>query len=53
MLDYEENPSIVPRMRMDDNEQPVGVTTTSFVVEFELLPEQEMNGPIDEYVCFE
>jgi hypothetical protein len=35
---------------MDDSGQPVGVTTTSFVVEFELVPEQETNGPVDEYV---
>ena len=47
------NLDIVPKMRMDDNGQSVGVTPTSFVVEFELVPQQEINGPIDEYVCFE
>ena len=49
-VDYEENPDIMPVMQTDDRGQPVGVTPTSFVVEFELLPEQEVNGLVDEYV---
>ena len=40
----------MPVKKMDDNGEPVGVTSTSFVVEFQLLPEQELNGLVDEYV---
>ena len=43
-------PEIMPMMQTDDNGDPVDVTSTSFVVEFELVPEQEANGLIDEYV---
>ena len=44
------NPVIVPKMMMDENGDPFGVTPTSFVIQFELLPAQELNGEIDEYV---
>ena len=50
-MDYEDRREIVPVMQTDENGDPIGVTSTSFVVQFELLPEQELNGEIDEYVC--
>ena len=40
----------MPVKQIDENGEPVGVTSSSFVVEFELLPEQEENGLVDKYV---
>ena len=49
-MDFEDREEIIPMMQTDENGAPVGVTSRSFVVQFELLPEQEVNGEIDEYV---
>ena len=34
-------------MQTDDNGDPVGVTSSSFVVQFTIVPEQELNGLVD------
>ena len=46
-MGYEGNPQIMPVVQMDDSGNPVGVTSNSFVVQFAIVPEQELNGRID------
>ena len=49
-MDPAENPEIVPMMQTDENGDPIGVTTNSFVVQFVITDAQEVNGDVDEYV---
>ncbi len=37
----------MPTLVVDANGDPRGVTSTSVVVEFEITPEQEVNGEVD------
>lgn len=38
---------IVPIVPVDDTGKPEGLTHNSFSVVFTLLPEQQVNGPVD------
>lgn len=40
-------PDIVPMPKMDTNGGQEGVTSTSFVVAFDIVPALEVNGPVD------
>lgn len=47
VIEYENNPEIRPVAQTDDNREPSGVTSTSFAIEFQIVPEQEVNGMVD------
>ena len=49
-MTIEQQPEIEPVIPIDENGNPTGVTSNSFVVQFNIVPEQEVNGPVDKLV---